>query len=200
MDEAVTFSIGKVAERFGVEISTLRWWEKRGLLVPSGRESGRRRYDAADLRRIALIQLLQDTALMSLDEIRTVLGGGGSGPDGWRQAVKARLAVCDEQMVRLEWAQAYLSHTLTCPSGDPVRECPYLDEEVDKYLATLDERHGGDRSLRTQHRSRRRSEALANEARGKEASAKTRTRGSRAAPTPGEGHLAVKRSTAVDSR
>jgi hypothetical protein len=31
-----------VAKRFGVEVSTLRWWEKRGLLVPSGRESGRR--------------------------------------------------------------------------------------------------------------------------------------------------------------
>jgi MerR family transcriptional regulator, copper efflux regulator len=127
-----TFSIGEVAGRFGVAVSTLRWWEKQGLLVPSCRESGRRRYDAADVRRIALIQLLQQTALMSLDEIRTVLNDGRSGQ--WRDTVKARLAACDEQLVRLQAAQAYLAHALRCRRDDPVGGCPRLAQEIDSWL------------------------------------------------------------------
>jgi MerR family copper efflux transcriptional regulator len=130
--ERATFSIGEVARRFGVAVSTLRWWEKQGLLVPSCRESGRRRYDAAAVRRIALIQLLQQTALMSLDEIRTVLSDGRSG--AWRETVRARLAVCDEQLVRLQAAQAYLSHALRCRRDDPVGGCPRLAEEIDSWL------------------------------------------------------------------
>ncbi|GAA3619845.1 hypothetical protein GCM10022419_126830 [Nonomuraea rosea] len=155
----MTFSIGEVAKRFGVEVSTLRWWEKCGLLVPSGRESGRRRYDAADIRRVALIQLLQETALMSLDEIRMVLSGGRHS-GGWRQAVQARLTACEEQQVRLRSAQAYLSHALNCRRDDPVDGCPHLAGEIDGYVAALGDRDG-DRTLRAQHRSRRRSEVLA---------------------------------------
>lgn len=152
MSEPVTYSIGEVARRFGVEVSTLRWWEKRGLLVPSGRESGRRRYDAADVRRIALIQLLQETALMSLDEIRTVLSGD-SHSGGWQEAVRARLASCEEQLVRLQSARAYLAHALTCPRENPVDGCPHLTGAIDDYLGAPGER-SGDRLLRIQHRTR----------------------------------------------
>lgn len=155
--ERTTFSIGEVARRFGVEVSTLRWWEKQGLLVPSCRESGRRRYDTADVRRVALIQLLQETTLMSLDEIRTVMSDGRSGE--WRDTVQARLAVCEEQLVRLRAAKAYLTHALRCRRDDPVDDCPRLAEEIDGWLESADGR-SGDRAQRARHRSRRRSEAL----------------------------------------
>ncbi|MFI9407920.1 MerR family transcriptional regulator [Nocardia sp. NPDC052316] len=134
--EPVTFSIGEVAARFGMAVSALRWWEKQGLLMPSARASGRRRYDAALVRRIALIRLLQQTALMSLEEIRTVL----SGEDDWRQVVRVRLAACAEQQLRLQAAQAYLSHTLTCRRDDPIDGCPYLAAEIDGYLESLGDR------------------------------------------------------------
>lgn len=132
----VTYSIGEVAQRFGIAPSTLRWWEKCGLVEPSGRESGRRRYNDADVRRIALIQLWQTTATMSLDEIAALLHGATHDRD-WRDAVRSRIAECDSQLERLTKARANLVHMLRCTSDHPVQECPYLAREVDRYLASV---------------------------------------------------------------
>ncbi|MEU6582433.1 MerR family transcriptional regulator [Nocardia sp. NPDC046763] len=128
-----TFSIGAVARRAGVAVSTLRWWERMGLVVPAGRMSGKRRYDHANLRRIALIQLWQ-RASMSLDEIATVLAGSSSDRD-WRDAVRARVAVCDEQLARITAARDYLSHLIECPNDHPADNCPYLADAINEILA-----------------------------------------------------------------
>ncbi|WBB61904.1 MerR family transcriptional regulator [Streptomyces sp. WMMC500] len=132
-DGTASYGVGEVATRFQVAVSTLHWWEKQGLLTPA-RHAGRRVYGDTDLRRIALIQLLQGTAMMSLPEIAALLAGGTADRD-WRTAVGQRLAVCDEQLARLTSARAYLAHMLTCPSEHPVDTCPYLAEEIDAYLA-----------------------------------------------------------------
>lgn len=126
-------SVGDVAARFGVAVSTLHWWEKCGLLAPS-RRSGRRAYDEADVRRIALIQLLQSTAMLSLPQIAALLTGRGDDQD-WRTVVRDRVAACDEQIARLTAARGYLRHMLTCPSDHPADDCPYLAAEIDAYLA-----------------------------------------------------------------
>ncbi|MFJ9370297.1 MerR family transcriptional regulator [Nocardia sp. NPDC101769] len=128
-----TYSIGVVARRVGVAVSTLRWWERMGLVVPAGRVSGKRRYDHTSLRRIALIQLWQ-RASMSLDEIATVLAGSTGGRD-WRDAVRARVAACDEQLARITAARDYLSHLLECPNDHPADNCPYLAEAINEILA-----------------------------------------------------------------
>jgi DNA-binding transcriptional MerR regulator len=132
-----TYSIGAVAERFGIAISTLRWWEKQGLVTPCGRQAGKRRYNQAGLRRIALIQLWQSTATMSLDEIGAVLAGN-TRDQNWREAVHGRIARCDQQLARLTSARSYLSHLLDCPSDHPAEQCPYLASEIDDLLAALD--------------------------------------------------------------
>lgn len=137
---SAAYGVGEVAARFGVAASTLHWWEKQGLLTPA-RRAGRRVYGDADLRRIALIQLLQGTAMMSLPEIATLLAGGTADRD-WRAAVGRRLASCDEQLARLASARAYLEHMLTCPSDHPVDTCPYLAEEINAYLAAVPDHRG----------------------------------------------------------
>jgi DNA-binding transcriptional MerR regulator len=133
-EKETLYSIGEAARRFGVAVSTLRWWEKCGLLTPASWQSGRRRYGQAELRRIALIQLCQNTAMMSLEEIGALLAGSTRN-GGWRAAVRQRIAVCDERLARLTTARAYLSHMLECPSDHPVDTCPYLAEHIDQHLA-----------------------------------------------------------------
>jgi DNA-binding transcriptional MerR regulator len=128
------YGIGDVAARFGVAVSTLRWWEHCGLLTPA-RTSGRRVYGDADLRRIALIQLLQRAAMMSLPEIAALLAGSSADQD-WRTAVHSRVAECEDQIARLTAARGYLTHLLDCPSDHPTDRCPYLAAEIDTYLAT----------------------------------------------------------------
>jgi MerR family transcriptional regulator, redox-sensitive transcriptional activator SoxR len=48
-------TIGQVAERAGVRASALRYYEQIGLLPPTRRQSGQRRYDPAVFNRLALI-------------------------------------------------------------------------------------------------------------------------------------------------
>ncbi len=62
MPEA-TWSVGRIAERCGVKISTLHFYEKKGL-IKSWRNSGnQRRYKADVMRRIAVIKAAQKVGI-----------------------------------------------------------------------------------------------------------------------------------------
>ena len=66
-------SVGWVAERCGVNVSALHFYEKKGL-IRSWRNSGnQRRYKKDVLRRISLIKAAQKMGI-SLDEIKRALG------------------------------------------------------------------------------------------------------------------------------
>ncbi|WP_208902911.1 MerR family transcriptional regulator [Streptomyces incarnatus] len=126
-------TIGEVADRLGISAPTLRYWEERGLLRPAARQSGRRLYGATELRRIALIRIWQESGMLSLDEIATVLAGRTE-TGHWRETVHGRLAAIDEQIDRLGRARVYLVHYLDCPRDRPAEECPVVHREVDAYL------------------------------------------------------------------
>lgn len=65
--------IGEAAERTGLSVDTLRYYEKIGLLPRIARDpGGRRRYDDNDLSRLRFIQRTQRCDF-SLEEIRQLL-------------------------------------------------------------------------------------------------------------------------------
>ncbi|HEU4424650.1 MAG TPA: redox-sensitive transcriptional activator SoxR [Pilimelia sp.] len=65
-------TIGEIAARSGVAPSALRYYERIGL-IRAGRTTGnQRRYERAELRRIAFIRIAQQVGV-SLDEIRAAL-------------------------------------------------------------------------------------------------------------------------------
>ena len=66
-------TIGEVARRAGVATSTVRYYERRGLLAGRRRRSGQRRYREETLRRLVFIGMLQDAGL-ALDDIDGILG------------------------------------------------------------------------------------------------------------------------------
>lgn len=130
-------SIGEVARLFGLNASTLRYWEAEGLIVPASRESGRRLYDHENLRRIALIVNARGTGLMELAEIQTLLDGS-TAVSTWRQAVQSRLETIRRKQEQLATAQSYLEHFLECPSEHPARTCSHLAAEIDRFLESLE--------------------------------------------------------------
>jgi MerR family redox-sensitive transcriptional activator SoxR len=67
-----TLSIGQVAERTGLSVSALRFYEEAGLVAPSRNAGGQRRYPRADLRRLSFIMIAQQLGF-SLVEIREKL-------------------------------------------------------------------------------------------------------------------------------
>lgn len=60
--------IGEVAKRSGLPVSTLRFYEEKGLIESIGRNGLRRIFDASVLERLALITLGRKAGF-SLDEI-----------------------------------------------------------------------------------------------------------------------------------
>jgi DNA-binding transcriptional MerR regulator len=126
-------SIGEVSAKLGLATSTLRYWEERGMVCPTERRSGRRLYGPEEVRRIALIQMWQEGGMMSLQEISELLSGRTPAGD-WRDAVRGRLELIDEQIERLSAARAYLQHYLSCPREHPAHECPIVRDEVEKHI------------------------------------------------------------------
>jgi DNA-binding transcriptional MerR regulator len=127
-DELVT--IGEAAARYGLAPSTLRWWERQGLLEPTLRRGGQRRYGPAELRRIGLIHLARNTGLMSLDQIGALLAGT-SDRQHWHETVRDHIRDLDQQIERLVGAREALTHTLRCPADDPTR-CRHVDDVLSK--------------------------------------------------------------------
>jgi MerR family redox-sensitive transcriptional activator SoxR len=67
-----SLTIGELAARSGVAPSALRYYERLGLIRARRTSGNQRRYERAELRRVAFIRIAQQVGV-SLDEIRTAL-------------------------------------------------------------------------------------------------------------------------------
>ncbi|QBF30403.1 redox-sensitive transcriptional activator SoxR [Thalassococcus sp. S3] len=65
-------SIGALAERTGLAVSAIRYYEAQGLIRPWRNAGGQRRFERADLRRLSFIMIAQQFGF-SLPEIRDQL-------------------------------------------------------------------------------------------------------------------------------
>ena len=63
------YSISQVAQRFGIEAPTLRFYEKEGILHPARRESGIRIYSQEDIAQLEMVLCLRSTG-MPVKEIK----------------------------------------------------------------------------------------------------------------------------------
>lgn len=117
MDSHDLLTIGEVAERTGISGSALRYYEREGLITATRSAGGQRRFERAELRRIAFIRAAQTVGL-SLDDIRAALA---SLPDG-RTPTKAdwsRLSAgwrprIDEQIALLQRLRSDLTSCIGC--------------------------------------------------------------------------------------
>ena len=131
MDEEL-LTIGEVARRAGVATSTIRFYERRGLLTADARRSGQRRYRPETLRRLVFIGMLQDAGL-TLEDIAGVLDADQVAD--WKAIGRERLAVLDDEIARLQQAREYLAGALLCRYDHPATECQIMGMEIDRRLA-----------------------------------------------------------------
>ena len=66
------WSVGKVAERCGVRVSTLHFYEEKGLISSWRNAGNQRRYQKDVLRRVSVIKAAQKIGI-SLNEIKAAL-------------------------------------------------------------------------------------------------------------------------------
>ena len=76
--EDATLTIGQVAQRAGLNVSAIRYYEAEGLLPEAPRVGGQRRYTEATLGRLDVIDVAK-RAGFSLDEIRLLLTAADAG-------------------------------------------------------------------------------------------------------------------------
>lgn len=67
-----TLSIGRVAERTGLAVSAIRFYEEKGLVVAGRDAAGRRRFAPSDIRRLSFVLIAQQLGF-SLEQIRAQL-------------------------------------------------------------------------------------------------------------------------------
>jgi MerR family transcriptional regulator, redox-sensitive transcriptional activator SoxR len=65
-------SIGALADRTGLAVSAIRYYEARGLITPWRNAGGQRRFLRADIRRLSFVMIAQQFGF-SLPEIRGLL-------------------------------------------------------------------------------------------------------------------------------
>ena len=125
-------TIGEVARRASVPTSTIRYYERRGLLSADVRQSGQRRYRTETLRRLVFIGMMQDIGL-ALDEVRVILDAATAAQ--WKPVAGQRLAALDEQIAELQHARRLLAAALCCRFDHPATDCMVMGAEIDRRLA-----------------------------------------------------------------
>ena len=125
-------TIGEVARQAKVPTSTIRYYERRGLLSADERRSGQRRYRTETLRRLVFIGMLQDSGL-ALDEIDGILHAATV--TEWKPIATRRLTALEEQITQLQHARDLLAGALLCRFDHPVTDCNIMGAEIDRRLA-----------------------------------------------------------------
>lgn len=124
-------TIGEMARRARVATSTVRYYERRGLLSPDARQSGQRRYRTGTLRRLVCIGMMQDMGL-TLDEVSAILKAATAAQ--WKPVAGQRLAALDEQIAQLRHSRALLAAALLCRFDHPATDCTVMGAEIDRRL------------------------------------------------------------------
>jgi MerR family mercuric resistance operon transcriptional regulator len=128
---ATTLRIGKLAERAEVNLQTIRYYEREGLLPePPRLSSGYRLYPDTTVRRVRFIKRAQEIGF-SLAEIRELLSlrvNHRRERGEVRSLAQAKIADIEEKIRTLQAMKTAL-HRLTdrCSGCGPASECPILE-------------------------------------------------------------------------
>lgn len=126
-----TMSIGEFARRAKVNIQTVRYYERRGLLPePERKPSGYREYSPDCLQRLRFIRRSQELGftLSEIQELLTLRTQRSTAADDVRSRVAAKVADIEEKVRDLQRVQAALEQ-LASECRDQVHsaaECPLL--------------------------------------------------------------------------
>ena len=101
------YSIGQVAEMFGLPISTLRYYDKQGLFPNMERVSGIRKFGDTEIEALRVIECLKKAG-MEIKDIRQFMDWCVEGPSTYPQ----RKALFEEQRSHMEAELEQMNRTL----------------------------------------------------------------------------------------
>ena len=126
MTEMLT--IGQVAKTGGVNASAIRYYERHGILPQSTRLSGKRRYDADVLHRLAVLDVAKQAGF-TLTEIRLMFEATDAGAPAHTQLkelARRKLPELEGLIARVTEVKGWLEATNDCIC-DTLLECSLFD-------------------------------------------------------------------------
>lgn len=124
------FPIGRLSAETGVNIETIRYYERIGIMpAPPRTEGGQRIYGAEHLKRLTFIRRCRELGF-SLDEIRVLLGlAGGHALTCAEVSDMAHGHIADirQKVKDLKKLERVLTDLAARCHGRKVPECPILD-------------------------------------------------------------------------
>lgn len=130
----MAMTIGVLAEQGGVNVQTIRYYERRGILRPAARSAaGYRQYDAAAIDRLRFIRQAQELGF-SLVEIGELLALRVADRDACavvEARTRAKLEDVNRKIAELTRMKRALERlTAACEAREPTAECPILETLV----------------------------------------------------------------------
>ena len=101
------YSIGQVAEMFGLPISTLRYYDKQGLFPNMERVSSIRKFGDTEIEALRVIECLKKAG-MEIKDIRQFMDWCAEGPFTYPQ----RKAMFEERKAHMEAEIAHMNRAL----------------------------------------------------------------------------------------
>jgi MerR family mercuric resistance operon transcriptional regulator len=130
VSRAENLPIGELSRLSGVNIETIRYYERIKMVPPPPRTaSGRRVYDSTDLRVLTFIRRSRELGF-SLDEIRALLRLGGPEKASCREVREIaahHLEDIRSKLSDLKRLERLLAKTVALCSGRTAPDCPVLD-------------------------------------------------------------------------
>jgi MerR family transcriptional regulator, mercuric resistance operon regulatory protein len=127
---AENLPLGELSKQSGVNIETIRYYERVKMLAPPPRtDSGRRVYHSTDLRILVFIRRSRELGF-SLDEIRALLRLGGPEKASCREVREIAAHHLEDiraRLVDLKKLERLLAKTVARCSGRMAPDCPVLD-------------------------------------------------------------------------
>ena len=113
-------TIGMLARAAGVNVETVRYYERRGLLAePQRSEAGYRQYGDDALWRLQFVARAKQLGFTLSEIAELVAAGDAGGADEVRAAATAKLAALDAQIDDLDAQRARLRRLVrVCDDGD----------------------------------------------------------------------------------
>lgn len=127
----MTITIGQVASGAGVNVQTVRYYERRGLLPKAPRTaSGYRTYDTEAVARLRFIKRAQDLGF-SLEEITELLElrvEHGAACTAVEAKAKDKIAMVERKIDELQRMKSVLTElSRACEQRELTGDCPILE-------------------------------------------------------------------------
>lgn len=129
------FAIGETSRRTGVNIETIRYYERVGILSKPARSRGGRRYFTGEqVRRLAFVKRARELGF-SLADIRTMLrlvDGGTIGCADIRAVSLHHLDEVSRKIADLQRVERVLADIVARCAGGAAPECPIIEALFDE--------------------------------------------------------------------